>query len=83
MREPSEYVLERLAFNEERVSDCLKEIRETRAFLNDSLDVLKLLGSERLRIVTALYMTRNKKEAYKLLKMNERTFYRKLKEHGL
>ena len=32
MRNPSEHVLERLAFNEERVSDCLKEIRETRAF---------------------------------------------------
>ena len=83
MKEPTDYLLERLDFNEDRIRDCLQEIKDIRSSIREVPDILKLLSSERYRIKTALNMTKNKKKAYAMLNMNERTFYRKLKEYNL
>jgi len=89
-KEVSEYVLERLDFNENKLRECLKEIREIRSGIfsvkidtSNIPDIKRLLGSEKYRIITALCLTDNRKAAYKLLNMNERTFYRKLKNYKI
>ena len=48
-----------------------------------TIDLDKLLGDEAYRIKIALFMSDSKIKAAQILGMNERTFYRRLKQHKL
>jgi len=84
-KEIKAYLLERIDFNEDKIRECLKdfeklrtEVKDTAFSIEDFPDVMKLLSDEKYRMETAIKLTSNKKAAFELLRMNERTFYRKL-----
>ena len=90
MKEISEYILQRLDFNENKVRECLKDIKDIRKEVGEIVirpsripEIMKLLSDERYRMVIALGFTNNRRETRKLLGMTERTFYRKLKKYEL
>jgi len=90
-------ILDRLDFNESRIREGLKDIKEIRKVVgnlkkykriteivkSDDDLLLKILKSEKARIKLALELVKFKKDAAKLLGFSERTMYRKLKEYNL
>ena len=80
--------LERIGYNEKRIREILNDLTLLRSTIltttSDDKNTKLLLSSEEYRIRTALGMTKdNRKKACKILKMNERTFFRKLLEYGI
>lgn len=62
----------------DRLERLLEQTKNDKTF-----DLDKLLGDEAYRIKIALFMSDSKIKAAQILGMNERTFYRRLKQHKL
>ena len=86
-KEVPQYILDKLDFNEDKIRECLREIREIRSEIMVSNtyipEIERLLSDEKYRILLAISKSKNKKEAYRLLNMNERTFYRKIRKYKI
>lgn len=86
-------ILERLDFNEKRIRDCMKEIRNCEKenesirlniiSYKEGFDAHKLLTDEKHRVFTAISMTKNNNNAAKLLNISIRTLQRKLKNYNI
>ncbi len=82
-------IFQRAAKLEQKKIKLLSKLSKVDAKLADlknsgDFDIKKLIGDEKYRIQSALYLNGgSRKNAATFLGMNERTFYRRMKEYAL
>jgi len=82
------YTLDRLDYNENKINEALKEIKDLRdALVLDKeeipVNISMLLKDEKYRMITAISLSKTNIEASIMLGISERSFYRKIKEYNI
>ncbi len=84
-------ILDRIDWNEKRINEAKKNLSELRDIVStfslshdvgEMADMMRMFD-EKFRIEYALKITKNNRRAADLLKMTERSLYRKIKKYNL